>query len=48
MQNEEVAPLRSAKRRSLWRAIGVGVALTTAVNIYDPISDYIIHSSSFT
>ena len=26
----------------------MGVVFTTAVNIYDPVSDYIIHSSSFT
>ena len=48
IQNGEVAPVRFAERRPMWRAIGVGVALTTAVNVYDPVSDYIIHSSSFT
>ncbi|HLA41771.1 MAG TPA: DUF6785 family protein, partial [Candidatus Glassbacteria bacterium] len=35
-------------RRSRWRAVALGVLLTTWINGFDPISRYLIHSSSFT
>ena len=31
-----------------WRAIVVGVVLVTGINIFDPVSNYMIHSSAFT
>ena len=31
-----------------WRAVCIGVLLTAGINAFDPISNYMIHSSSFT
>ena len=37
-----------AQRRTRWRAVWVGVLLAAGINAFDPISRYLIHSSSFT